>query len=623
MVKRMRKPVLPRFLLLLLLYGAVFVFLVQFQFGRKTDFTLRTANLVVRGNYGPVPAVRLPNTYPLGEGTSVFFGGMEFLLGEGILYGGRGRIAARPDMMTLTDNEVYFQFAEGPELTFTTQYTGGAIELVIHGNFSAGDGVEDPPGDSGTFPAAAGGGFNAAGTGTAISGDAAVSGDAAAAWYSLEIPFRPLETSLVRESPPFLLNAGGTGYTFSREPGPGRRVLLESHNPEISYRAIQDEAVDPEQFIIPAALDPGAYETALSLWLDKSYSFWNSAISRNAPAENAAGELVSAYMSEAIKRGVYRAAAAVSSAYQSPSWEGAAYVGRLDGAMRSLSTVERERAARLARLFNEGSAEFLKEFRIIEFLAVRGYGSLMDDAAEILRRYDPAVMGAAEAAGILEGRLDWERYRNGHNPYERFVNQALFVITRDLRNNPRTGSALVFVNGEADMELNLRLGSALVHYENETRAALGRTLLLSALSLADDSGAVPRRVRQSAGGISGGGERLDSARIYRICFAGEHYARAQSLPGSLWAWTAASSITGASTVGGLDITVQFSPGETHYLMIRGLRPPAGFELNGIALNQDPQFERYEGSGWAYAAAEQTLLIKLRHRQGTERLSILY
>jgi hypothetical protein len=614
-------------LLLLLFYGAVFVFLVQFQFARKTEFTLRTANLVVQGNYGPAGPVRIPNAYPLAGKISVFFGGMEFLLGEGTLYGDRGRIAAGPDMMTLTDNDVYFQFAEGPELTFTTQYTGGAIELVIHGDFSGGGG---DGGDGSGVDGDGSGGSGESGSGAdSESGESAASGSGGSSpWRSLEIPFRPLETSLVREdSASFLLNADGTGYTFSRQTGPGRKVVLESRNPEISYRALQDEAVNPEQFIIPAALDTGVYGTALSLWLDKSYSFWNSAISRNVPAEHeSSGELVSAYMNEALKRGVYRAAAAVSSAYQTPSWEGSAYVGRLDGAMRGLSTVEREKSARLARLFNERSAEFLKEFRVIEFLAVRGYTSLMDDAADILRRFDPAAMGAAEAAGILEGRLDWERYRTGHNPYERFVNQALFVITRDLRNDPRTGSALVFVNGEAGTELNLRLGNALVHYENETRAALGRTLLLSVLSLADDSGAAPRVVRQSAGGtFTGSPGRLDSSRIYRICFAGENYARPQPLGGSLWAWTAASSVSASASAapGRIDIQVQFPPGETHYMMIRGLRPPAGFELNGIVLNQDPQFERYEGSGWAYAAAEQTLLVKLRHRQGLERLSVLY
>jgi hypothetical protein len=353
---------------------------------------------------------------------------------------------------------------------------------------------------------------------------------------------------------------------------------------------------------------------------------WNRTV---ASRGEVSGDLLSAYMSEALKRGTYKAAMAAVSAAWNPAnvfYEASPYVGRLDTALRTLSTAERERSGRLARLFNEKSLDYLKESGIIEFLAIREYGNLMDDAAEILRTLDPAAMTAEQAAGILEGQLAWGRYRPGrYNPFDRDVDQAMFVITGSLRKNSRTDNALVFTkNGnsdeEADIELNLRLGRSLLQNEDETRNALGKTLILSVLSLADRTGAVPRSVRKN---FTGDTERLNSQRVYRICFAGENYARAQAAGGGLWTWTAASSVTGISNAGRLELNVDFPAGETHYMIIRGIRPFTTLQFNGITYYQDNQFERYDNSGWVYSASDQSLLVKIRHRLPTERIIIIF
>jgi hypothetical protein len=606
MLKVMRKPVVPRFLLLLVLYAVLFILLVQFQFSKRTDFTRRTGDLVIQGSYGEGEPGKtmLPNSYSLSGAVSVFFGGIEFLMGDGLtLAGSGGTVTPHPRIMVIADNEVYFQFAEGPKLIFSTQYTGGAIELVIRIDLES-------------FPD----GFS-----------------------SLELPYRPLATSLVQgNGSSFMLNAGGTNYSFTRPVGSGA-IYMETASPTISYRAIPDrQTLSPGDFILPAALNVQEYEASFALWLDQAYLGWNRTVSQNAvlPAEvpgaqlveATTAELVSAYMNEALKRGTYKAAAAVSAAYNntaspSYSYEASVYVNRLDAALRSLSVAERERSARFARLFNEKSPDFLREFHIIEYLGIRSYSNLMDDAAEILRTFDPSGMTAVQTAGFLEGHLDWNRYQSGsYNPYERFIDQALFVITGSLQKNPRTGHSLVFTGEEADTELNLRLGSALMQYDDETRIALGRTLILSVLSLADNTGAVPRIVVQDAvGNFSGrtSSPLLGSQRIYRFCGAGEFYARAHAVDAGVWAWTAASPVSGTALPGRLDVAVNFPAGETHYMLIRGVRPFTRIQFNNVNFVSDPQFERYDSSGWSYSPSEQTLLIKIRHRLPTERISIIY
>ncbi|MDR2553783.1 MAG: hypothetical protein LBD31_11555 [Treponema sp.] len=596
----MNKSLVPRFLILLAAAAAVFILLIQMQFGKTTSFTRRMGDLVVRGRYGTLPqGVRsLPDVYPLEGELSVFFGGLEFILGDGSfrLSGPGG--AVKPGLLTMSvsDNGIYLRLAEGPELAFITQYTGGAIELLIRADFSGGEEALRPE------------------------------------RAYLEFPYRPLPTSKIRErGSSFLLSAGGLNYTFSRNTGAGNLIRLETANPAISYRVLPErEMSNPLDFIIPAALDTAEYEAALALWLDQSYLGWNRAVAQNSQGESAVltGEMISAYMSEALKRGNYKAAAAAVStaAITVSSYEASPYVNRLDMALRTLAASERERSARYARLFNEKSPDFLKEYRIIEFLGVRGYNNLMNDAVEMLRGFDPALMTVEHAAGFLEGRSDWERFRSGrNNPYDRFVDQAVFVITEGMYRDPQTGYVLVFLGDEADSELNLRLGSALLQYGDDTRIALGRTLILSVLSLADSSGAVPVSVVRSGNGQFSGkpGTFLPSPRIYRTACAGEYYARAQSLEAGTWAWTAASSVGAASSPGNLELTVNFPPGETHYMLIRGIRPFTRFRLNGTNVSPDPQFERYDASGWTYSAAEQTLLVKLRHRLPVERISLAY
>jgi hypothetical protein len=73
----------------------------------------------------------------------------------------------------------------------------------------------------------------------------------------------------------------------------------------------------------------------------------------------------------------------------------------------------------------------------------------------------------------------------------------------------------------------------------------------------------------------------------------------------------------------LDIAAEFPVGETHYLLIRGVRPFAKLQLYGIDFRTDPRFERYDSSGWAYSPSEQALLVKMKHKSPAEHIRIFF
>jgi hypothetical protein len=590
----MRKPVVPKIFGLLAFYLTVFMFLAIIQFTKQGGFTYRVGNLVVSGRYQKDAGPANPREYPLSGEASVFFGGMEFSLGGGngldlALDGGREII--RPEYMVLSDETALFRFSGGTELVFTTQYSGGAPELRINGVFT-GDSAE------------------------------------------LALPYKPFRSSKVKDQDgQFVITAGGVNYTFDRSSLDRERqvLVLRSESPVVSYRAIPEHRdFNPGDFVLPQALDKEQYEAALTRWRDRSFSLWNRAITLDASDE----ELIIAYVGEAVRRGVYKSAvSAVPGSFLNGSqrtYVSSVFLGRMDQSLRSLTAIEREKSSRLSRMINEKSPDFLRESHVIAYLGIRGYETFIDDALELVRSVDPAALSVDLTPGILEGWGDWTIYRpDGENPFDRLIDQACFVISGGVRKEAR--EVLVFQGNETNLEFNTRLGSALVLYGEKAGrdewAALGRSLILSVLSLLDDSLSAPDTLVRSENGAleSAGDTRLSSARLYQILFPGAYYPRAVNIgsAGGVWAWTAAAAVQGVMQGGVLDISVSFPVGETHYMLIRGIRPFSKIQLYNIDYRTDPQFERYDSSGWSYSSSEQTLLLKMKHQISAEHIRIYY
>jgi hypothetical protein len=59
------------------------------------------------------------------------------------------------------------------------------------------------------------------------------------------------------------------------------------------------------------------------------------------------------------------------------------------------------------------------------------------------------------------------------------------------------------------------------------------------------------------------------------------------------------------------------------MIIRGIRSFVRLQLYDMNFRTDPQFERYDSSGWVYIPQEQTLLVKMRHRTTVENIRIIY
>jgi hypothetical protein len=611
----MRKPAFPRFLGLLAVYAAVFCMLVLIQFTRQGNFTRRIGGAVVSGHYRAGEDPGRPEDsgeFLLDGGASLFFGGLEYRMRAGgeaetlVLIGPGGeRRPDGPEAMRVSGDSVSFRFPGGTEITFDTRQAGAAAELRISGTFA---------------------------------------GDAAGA----DIPFRLLRSSRIRENGDgqYAVIAGGAAYAFSRPADlTAGKISLRAGGGPVVYRAVPEkEPFNPEAYILSQAATRQAYTSAISRWRDQSFALWSRIVSGQDDED-----LVIAYGGEAVRRGVYGAAvSAVSPSFLAGNrrtYESSVFLGGMDQALRSFTSLEREKLNRLSRLITEKSPELLRESHVFAYLAVRSHSGLVDDGLELIRSLDPSAVSLDLSPGIFEGWLDFKQYRSGDNPFDRLTGQAAYVISEgirgigdirrssgDFRNSslPVGNRVFVFQGNQAGMEFNLRLGRALWMWAEDSGrtewAGLGRSLVLSVLSLEDGSGAVPWGLSFSPGGevSEAPGPRLSSARLYRVLTVGEYSPRpVRAGSEGLWAWTAASVLSAVQENGVLDIAVSFPPGETHYMMIRGLRPFHKIQLYNMDYRTDPEFERYDSSGWVYSAQEQILTLKMKHRAAVEHIRIYY
>jgi hypothetical protein len=572
------------------LYAGVLLLLGTIQFSGKGAFTKQAGNLLIAGHYR---SQEHPNQYVLAGGISVSFAGMEFGMtgvedGFGLVKSDGQKEPALPETMLVSGTTVSFGLTGGSSIVFAADDQSG-LGITV----SLAQGVE-----------------------------------------ALTLPYKPLKTAKIQDQADgqLVVVTDGLRYRFGRSLGSTERraLTLASDNPAITYQTVpetQELAFNPKDFIIPAGYDRQSYDKVISRWRDQCYTLW----SRSMAGSNNE-DLAVAYIGEAAARGTYSAAvAAVPSGFLNGSrrtYESCVFLGRLDQGLRSLAAAEQEKTARLSQLITEGSLDFLREPRVFAYLAARGEEGLIEKAADLVRNMDTAAISADILVGILEGYTDWSgAFAETPNPFGDAIPQAYLVIAQGIKKIPPGDKVFVFFD-TADIAFNLRLGKALMVYAesagNNDWAAIGRSLVSSVVALASDTGTAPAHLRLSPDGAAqehGDSPRLSAAGLYRILTPGENYPRAARIQEKMWAWTGASDLIVTREDAVLDIAVTFPVGETHFLLVRGVPSPNRLQLYDMDYRTAPDFERYNSSGWSYSSAEQTLLIKMRHRSNVEHIKI--
>ena len=584
-----KKPLAARILGLIAIYCTVFAVLITIQFFKRGNFSLTVGSMLIRGQYqlpseGHLTAAAAnpaqnPGIHSLTGGVRLSFGGLEFNMREErqrglFLVDTNGLIQpVSPQQMILSDNSAFFILPGGTRLIFSPLSYSEGSELRITADFAEN-----------------------------IS--------------SLNLPFRTRHSLFVSGNGQLGLIYEGKQYFFSSYSRieDGRHLVLSAGNTMASFRGTihhhqqQDDVFNPADFIISQALTLDSYNNKINRWLSESFTYWQ----QNVPARPTA-EKVAALMSESLRQGNYRAAfALIPSAFlASPqnNHEAFLFAGGSARAYQSFNNFERDKTNLITNMINAGSFGFLNQNQTLDFLMVRGLTSFANNVLDMVRTIDVSEVSLEDSPGLFELYMDFERWHlPGTNPVQRLTNQICFLISQNIQHDRKNELVFVRNNGEIDLDFNLRLGKALANWAANTErnewAAVGRSLVISAITQGGNS---------------------ESARFYRMLGPGIYTPRAVRLMDGLFAWTVSSEISAAAQQGGnvLALNLSFPVNESHYVILRGVRPFHRIQIHNTDWRSDPRFEFFDASGWAYFPQQQTLLLKVRHRSYTEQVRIYF
>jgi len=595
----MKKRVFPRVLWILLLYCTVFIFLGSIQFARRGNFSIKIADMIVSGRYliTEDSAEKKDDFQYLDGGAGIFFGGLDFRLislpdsNSGMTYTNTGGelFHAAPDFFTVLDNEVIFYFSGGMEISFASVSSKNEFpEIQINGKFPSG-----------------------------IS--------------AVEIPFRPQRSSVIRENVADIpvISYNGSRYGFNRNLqslADGRIILLPAVS-SISYRVVPDKKeINPADFILQQAQTMQAFNEAVSAWTSRNFDIWSRRINSNFDED-----MVIAWCAESARRGSYRNAVSVVPVQFSTdpgrTWESSVFqidrrTGVWERAVRNISIYENEKESRISRLIEEKSKALFEEENAIEFLAVRNINRIIDNLLVYLNEFNPADLVLEMSPGILEFCIDVAKWRPGtNNSFNALTDQITILVAEALQETPN--GIFVFRENIADTAFNLRLGINLHKwgelFDKPDWAGVGRSIVLSVLALCDENALAPAMLPESNTG------RISSAKMYRMLGMNDNLPQARATGTSgVWAWTASSSVNVTQNERQMDIQVRFPAGETHYVMLKNIRPFALFQIYEQNWRSASDFESYyDSSGWFYFAGTNSLVIKIRHRTEVENIRIIF
>jgi len=597
----MRKRVFPRIVCFVLLNGVIFVCLVMMQFTRGGYFSRDIGDIQINGRYSSETNTSSDQRL-LDGGVRVSFGGLEFRLASknknaaGIdfcLIDSEGeRQWIFPEYITFMENGAAFMLPGGTELSF--EKNDDTPEYKISGKFT--DNVS-----------------------------------------AIEIPFRTQRSSIIRDNSNNTLTImyNGNRYQFNRSPHglESGQLVLSAGASTISYRVVTArKEFDPADFIIPQAESAQAFSDAVSRWVSRNFALWGQM------GTETDEDTVVAWCSEAVRQRTYRSAVSVVpvSFSSSPqrSWVSAVYqfdrkIGVWETAARAMYAFEREKINRISRLLAEKEISLFTESHLIEFLAIRNYSQLIDNLLSFAQEIDPSAITLEAGSGILESCLDTDLWRPyAANPFQPFAEQVCRLAAADIR---RSGDQVfVFSTGQADTEFNLRLGKAIYQWGeksgNSGWAGLGRSLVLSVLSLSDDNGLLPASLTiDKTGEIISPGTRVSAAKMYRLVSDSEYMPHATTTGvNGIWAWTVASSVNIVQDERQMDISIKFPVGDTHYVMLNNIKPFPLLQIYDVNWRRAFDFESYyNSSGWYYFEREQILVLKINHRSNVERVRIYF
>ena len=440
---------------------------------------------------------------------------------------------------------------------------------------------------------------------------------------SLSIYYKPVSGYSVTEQSRSkqLFSSKNISYTMSANQIQDTRIILTKNAATAMYtrldptKAFAFTSIPTDSQTATAA----AYETTIKNFRASIVSKSNAAFAdASAIPENA----VAAYVAELASQAQYQQAiAAVPDSFKNGSrrtYFTAPYFNTLVAMNPSLVMANENFDSMIENALERQSTEVFSAENLADYLLRNEKQEKVQQLAELpasLENYQPTL---TQATAILQVYLSLKKSDSPlAKPLETVLQSCLEVIT-DPCELSVSDDTLILQNRDfpATFTQTVETGAALIHYgkvfSSPEYCAGGYMLINTAFAKNPDI------------------ELRTLAEIYPILIKNNtNYPHSLVLDNTgeetVWAWTCATNITYKENENSTEaeITVSFRQGDSHYIILNGIKPFTGIEIYGLSFHTDPRFETYNSSGYVYNAKTHTLFLKSRHKVANEKIRLYF
>jgi hypothetical protein len=467
-------------------------------------------------------------------------------------------------------------------------------------------------------------------------------------YQKIAFPYKMTRSArLERKDSLTLINTGKKQFMFSGaalDASPGNMVralpILRS-SPVVYYQTyIPAKGLLIEDLLSVPNASEASYTRAVEQFATNALASFKDAVAAGSFSE----PVVAAYIAEMGRIGMYRAAIeAIPDSYRNASgrtYQTNTFLDNLEKTYPSLVAKEREDRTAISRKLTENDPAFFEFPSLVPYLADRGSTVLLNDISRFASAIDMTAVTPRQAAGIIEAMMDFSLYAPAEentllllaDACERKLKTSLVRIGDDL---------YISDDGKSINTLEtLQIAPVLIRYgalleQKRPWKAVGQLLVHSLVSFTGGTASFPAKFvfaggdgnAPQSGIVAKSDLMLDPAQVYPVLVTGNTwYPHSLSLslqagPG-VWAWTSAQSVKITKpSENMIKIITQFPQGETHYMVLRSIKPFYRILIYGIDFRTDARFETYNSSGYVYNEQTETLYLKMRHKAEFEEVII--
>ena len=428
---------------------------------------------------------------------------------------------------------------------------------------------------------------------------------------------------------------GGHGFGNSDDTSELPHLILSSSKKTAIYETyVQSESLDFDSiFRLPIATEE-EYNKTKQLFREKALEHFSNVIS----SRNYNEELLTAYIAEKTFNGEYAKALVYAPASLLPkekrTYISTTFYGNLAQNDKSLAAYHKKKLSGIELGIARAETSVFDRVSLIPFLINNSRVNLISALEKMASNAKQEDLNSFLAAGLLEAAMDYAFYFPSK--------QNIFMENSEKYENVLKDSLISIDNGlyissdkkTIDTEKTLQAASILIRYGNsypdkDSWKAVGQALYSSIFSLGGNSSSLPASFdiqgdkAKKLGLMANDALILHAEKLYPVAIKDNpHYPHEESLalkaePG-IWAWTSAHDINVLKNDAKIfSFRISAKTGDTHYMIIRGIRPFYRIQVYGIDFRSDPRFEIYNSSGYVYDERTRTLLLKIKHKKDDE------